>query len=177
MAIDRRAVKLAARMDEGAGVAGASDDLELRRAAAADVPAIRALVREAYEKYVARIGREPAPMTADYDAAVRGHQVWLLDEGQGLRAVLELVPAGDGSVLIENIAVAPRTQGSGVGRRLMDFAEREALRQGFGCVTLYTNEKMVENIALYARLGYVETERRTVDNHRRVFMRKDLART
>jgi ribosomal protein S18 acetylase RimI-like enzyme len=163
-------------MSEGRRGAIASDDLNLRRAASADVSAIRALVRESYEKYVARIGREPAPMTADYDMAVREHQVWLMDGGEGLRAVLELMPAADGSLLIENIAVAPQAQGRGIGRRLMAFAEREALRQGFPCVTLYTNEKMVENIALYRRLGYVETERRAADGYTRVFMRKQLTR-
>lgn len=145
----------------------------LRRATSDDAAAIRALVREAYGHYVARIGREPIPMTADYDHAVRAHQVWLLDGPEGLRAVLELKPEAD-SLLIVNVAVARRAQGSGIGRKLMSFAEGEARRQGFTSVTLYTNEKMTENIALYTRLGYVETERRAVGALRRVFMRKDL---
>lgn len=149
-------------------------DLDLRRATLADAPAIRSLVRAAYEHYVARLGREPQPMTVDYDHAVRVHQIWLLEGADGLRAVLELLPCGDGSLSIENIAVAPAHQKAGIGRRLMAFAEQEARRQGCDSVTLYTNEKMVENIALYTRLGYVETERRTVGDHRRVFMRKDL---
>ena len=145
-----------------------------RRATAADATAIRALVQAAYEKYIARIGRPPMPMTADYDAAVRAHQVWVIDGAVGLRAVLELTPDGAGGLSIENIAVSPSQQKSGLGRRLMAFAEDEARRQGFACVTLYTNETMVENIALYTRLGYVETERRVVGDFRRVFMTKDL---
>lgn len=150
------------------------ESLTLRRATATDASAIRALVRQAYDKYVARIGREPQPMTADYGVAIRDHQIWLLDGAEGLRAVLELKICGDGSLSIENIAVSPRTQKSGIGRKLMRFAEEQALAQGFVCVTLYTNEKMVENIALYTRLGYVETERRIVGDYARVFMRKDL---
>jgi hypothetical protein len=47
-------------------------DAELRRATAADLPAIDRLVDEAYRKYVDRIGRRPAPMDAD-DAAMLGH--------------------------------------------------------------------------------------------------------
>jgi ribosomal protein S18 acetylase RimI-like enzyme len=146
----------------------------LRRAVPGDAAAIGALVRDAYGHYVARIGREPQPMTVDYDLAVREHQVWVLDGADSLRAVLELMPDHD-SLLIVNVAVDPRAQGSGIGRKLMDFAEQEARRQGFTSLTLYTNEKMTENIALYTRLGYVETERRAIGQYRRVFMRKDLS--
>ena len=39
---------------------------------------------------------------------------------------------------------------------------------------LYTHELMVENIALYQRLGYREVERRQEDGFRRVFMRKPI---
>jgi ribosomal protein S18 acetylase RimI-like enzyme len=149
-------------------------DLVLRRAVAADAPAIRALVRAAYQHYVARIGREPMPMTADYDRAIAEHEIWLLDDANGIGAVLELKPCGGGELSIENIAVDAARQKSGIGRKLMAFAEEEARRQGRDRVTLYTNEKMVENIALYTRLGYVETERRDVGEFRRIFMGKDL---
>lgn len=44
--------------------------LPLRRATPADAPAIRTLSRAACTKWVALIGREPWPMTADYDPAV-----------------------------------------------------------------------------------------------------------
>jgi hypothetical protein len=42
----------------------------VRAATAADVVALRAVADAAYQGYVARIGRPPAPMTADYAAAV-----------------------------------------------------------------------------------------------------------
>ena len=35
---------------------------------------------------------------------------------------------------------------------------------------------MVENIALYQRIGYAEVERREDEGFRRVFMRKPVAR-
>ena len=41
---------------------------------------------------------------------------------------------------------------------------------GHSNVYLYTNEKMVENISLYAKVGYVEYERRDEEGFRRVFM-------
>ncbi len=151
----------------------------LRRAVAADVPAIRALVRAAYHPYVARIGREPMPMTADYERAVTEHEIWLLDDAAGIGAVLELKldlksDGRGGELSIENIAVDPARQKSGIGRKLMAFAEAEARRLGCERVTLYTNEKMVENIPLYIHLGYVETELCAIGEFHRVFMHKTL---
>ncbi len=42
----------------------------IRPAVAADCDAVRACVRAAYAKYVERIGREPAPMLADYQRLI-----------------------------------------------------------------------------------------------------------
>ena len=53
-------------------------------------------------------------------------------------------------------------------------AGAEAHRQGFPFIWLYTHEKMTENRAWYARLGYVEFDRRTEHGFSRVFLRKSL---
>ena len=39
---------------------------------------------------------------------------------------------------------------------------------------LYTHEKMTENLALYARIGYVEYDRRSQGAFSRVYLRKHL---
>ena len=39
---------------------------------------------------------------------------------------------------------------------------------------LYTNEQMSENIAMYAKVGYAEYERRQEEGFRRAFLRKVL---
>jgi ribosomal protein S18 acetylase RimI-like enzyme len=77
----------------------------------------------------------------------------------------------DDRLVIENVAVDPARQGEGIGRRLLEFAEQVARRAGVRTVALYTHEKMTENIALYARLGYEEDERRRVEAFSRVFAR------
>jgi hypothetical protein len=41
-------------------------------------------------------------------------------------------------------------------------------------VTLYTNERMTENLVFYPALGYVETGRGMQDGFARVFYRKPL---
>ena len=56
-------------------------------------------------------------MMADYDAAIRNHQVWVFFDSATLLAVLELIVEPDAFIL-ENIAVANGLQGRGVGGRL-----------------------------------------------------------
>jgi len=55
-----------------------NDTGSLRQGDVADVEIIRNLTRAAYAKWVPLIGREPRPMTADYDAAIRAHRFDLL---------------------------------------------------------------------------------------------------
>jgi GNAT superfamily N-acetyltransferase len=139
----------------------------------ADVQAVRAVVVAAYQHYVARIGREPGPMRADYDAAVRDGQVWLAVQDGGVVGLVVLVPEPD-HLLLENIAVIPAQQGQGIGTQLMTFVEDEARRHGLTEVRLYTHEMMTENIAYYGRRGYIETHRDGEDGFRRAFFRKTL---
>src|SRR5262249_44062714 len=65
-------------------------------------------------------------------------------------------------------------QGLGLGRRLLAFAEAEALRRGYREIRLYTHQTMVENQRLYASIGYEETGRGAEAGYERVFMRKQL---
>jgi ribosomal protein S18 acetylase RimI-like enzyme len=148
--------------------------MSIRPAVAADVPAIAAIVREAYAPYVPRIGREPAPMLDDFAAQARDGVAWVLDADGSVAGVVVLLDEAD-HLLIHNVAVAARHRGTGAGRALLRFAEAEAARRGFTEVRLYTNEAMVENIALYGRIGYVESGRGGQSGYRRVFFRKALA--
>lgn len=125
----------------------------MRRATPADAASIRELTRAAYAKWVSVIGREPKPMTADYDAAVRDHLVDLLHVDGSLVALIEMAPGAD-HLLVVNVAVAPACQGQGFGRALLAHAEAVATSLGFGDVRLYTNGRFAENLRLYGRLGY-----------------------
>ncbi len=51
----------------------------------------------------------------------------------------------------------------------------EAMIQGYGELRLYTHVTMTENIALYTRIGWIETHRGEQDGYARVFMRKVLS--
>ena len=129
------------------------DTVELWQAKATDAAAIRELTRSAYARWVPLIGREPKPMTADYDAAVQKHRFDLLYVDRTLAALIETIREPD-HLLVENVAVSPAFQGRGLGRKLMAHAEAVARAAGHAEIRLYTNQRFVENIALYRRLGY-----------------------
>lgn len=149
--------------------------LDLVAASEADVPEMRVLVRSAYEQHVPRIGREPAPMTADYDGVVRSGRSLLAKTGSELVGLVVTAVEED-ALLIENLAVLPRSQGSGVGSLLLQKAEDLAREAGLSEVRLYTNEAMTENITFYRGRGFVETGRAVHAGYRRVFFSKTLPR-
>ena len=146
-----------------------------RVATAGDRPAIEAIVRAAYSPYVSRIGRKPGPMLDDYDALIREGRVYVVGRGGAVNGVLVLIPGQD-AMLLDNVAVAPDAQGSGVGRAMLEFAEKAARDAGYGTVRLYTNEAMTENLGLYAKIGYAETHRAEEKGLRRVYMAKAVGR-
>jgi len=149
------------------------DELRIRAATAADVPAIANIVDQAYRHYIARIGKPSGPMLDDYAARVSEGTVWVLEDGAVIAAIIVLLPTSN-YLLLDNIAVAPAHQGLGLGRQLLAFAEAEALRRGYREIRLYTHQTMVENQRLYSSIGYEETGRGTEAGYDRVFMRKRL---
>jgi ribosomal protein S18 acetylase RimI-like enzyme len=149
------------------------DGTSIRRATTADLTEIRQLIIDAYTKYIERIGRHPAPMTADYATALEHSRVWVLESGGAIVGALVTEDHAD-HLLLETIAVASGAQGQGYGRLLLERAERDAAELGRSEVRLYTNEAMTENLAFYLRHGYRETGRAVQDGFQRVYFSKTV---
>jgi GNAT superfamily N-acetyltransferase len=149
-------------------------ETSIRGGTSSDIEPIRRLVEEAYSLYVPRIGRKPAPMTADYAALVAAGAVTVAELDGELAGVLVTHPE-PAHLLVENVAVAPRHQGRGLGRLLLERAEEQARGLGLTELRLYTNEAMAENLAMYPHLGYVEVGRNMEDGFARVHFRKPVA--
>ena len=132
-----------------------------RRAMSADAPAVRELTRAAYLEWVPVIGREPKPMTADYERAVAEHIIDLYEIAGRLVGLIEMIPEPP-HLSIENIAVAPDLHGKGIGDDLLGHAEAIARALGFQEMRLYTNAKFATNIAFYEKRGFVEFLREPV---------------
>jgi len=146
----------------------------IRRAGLEDRAAVEAIVNAAYAVYVDRIGKPPGPMLDDYARLIADDTVSVIEDAERtMAAVIVLVPKQD-HLLLDNIAVRPDRRGYGLGRQLIAFAEGEARRLGYAELRLYTHQMMTENIALYARLGFVETGRGQEAGYDRVFMTRRL---
>lgn len=148
---------------------------DIRSAVAEDLIQVEDCAVAAYSVYVERIGRKPAPMVADFRRHLaRGELFVARDEVGAVKGYIVLYPRDD-HLHVENVAVGPANQGQGIGVALMSFAEEQARRHGCAALELYTNAKMTENLSLYPKLGYEETDRRTEDGFDRVYFRKTLA--
>ena len=145
--------------------------IEIRPAVSGDAACVDRIAREAYAPYVARIGREPAPMSADHALLIARGEVWVATE-EGEPSGFIVLRTLDESLLLESVAVSGPYRGRGVGRALIAFAERRARDLGLASVELYTNALMTENLRYYPRLGYVEYDRRREHGFDRVYFRK-----
>jgi hypothetical protein len=112
-------------------------------------------VRAAFDVYVARIGRQPAPMTADYRAAVASSRVWVVD-ADGEVAGVAVNEVHDDHLLLAR-------------------AEADARELGLSEIRLVTNQAMTETQTLYPRHGYTERARGRQDGYDRVFYAKSVA--
>src|SRR5215470_14105213 len=101
-----------------------------------DLDAVEEIVQTAYSKYVSRIGREPGPMLDDYGALIDEGRVYVVEHDGAVKGILVLVPEADG-ILLDNVAVAPAAQALGLGRKMLQFAERMAIERGYGRIRLY----------------------------------------
>ncbi len=77
---------------------------------------------------------------------------------------------GDEHASIANIAVSPEFQGQGVGRALIELAERKAKEKSYSELHLATHVLLQENISLYEYFGWEETNR----DDSKVHMKKEI---
>lgn len=58
------------------------------------------------------------------------------------------------SIQLTGLFIAPWARGQGLSRRLIDYIERTAVKEGFGIINLDIRETQVAAIALYESVGY-----------------------
>ena len=112
-------------------------------------------------------------MLWDFSQVIEGRQVSVVEPEGEIIGVLVLAETKDG-FLLDVVAVHPKSQGRGIGRRLLTFAENQARAQGFDSIHLCANVHMTENQALYTKIGNREYESRVEKGYSLVYMRKQL---
>lgn len=147
--------------------------LGIRLAGPHDARQAKACIDAAFEEYIPLIGKPPAPMCLDLAAEIAAAHVWVAESVGAVAGVLVQYGTEAGFYL-DTVAVLPRLHGTGVGRALLQHAERTAVERGFNSIWLVTNAVMSQNQVLYPRIGYVEFDRRHDGGYHRVFYRKVL---
>ncbi|WP_439154268.1 GNAT family N-acetyltransferase [Yoonia sp.] len=132
-------------------------DPVIRHAQAKDALALASCIDAAYAQYAGRISDLP-PVSDGCAEDIAINQVWVAALDDKVIAGLVLV-ADEGFMKLANLAVHPDHGGTGLGRKLAEFAEREAVRQGFNEMRLNTHVDMPENVRLYQHLGWAEVAR------------------
>ena len=148
-------------------------DVQLKPAQEDDLPFVKRCAKLAYEMYVQRIGKPPAPMVADFPVALSQGELELI-YADGKSAGFLVSQMREDHLFVENVAVHPDFQNQGIAKTLFVILDQRAAQNRLAAIELYTNEKMTENLAFYPKLGFVETERRSEAGFDRVYFRKTL---
>jgi len=147
--------------------------IQLRPAQPEDHEQIVACVEAAYRGYIEAIGQKPAPMLDDYKALIRAEAITVAFDGDDLVGLIVMWARPD-HWYVDNVAVWPEHQGTGVGSVLMAHADEMARAAGFVEVRLYTNEAMTANTTYYEHRGYSETHRSEEAGYNRIYYSRDL---
>ena len=143
--------------------------IRFRRAVSGDLEAIVALLAND------PLGREREQHGPELDPRYRAafteierdpHQLLGIAEGEGgIVGVLQLsfIPGltrrGMWRGQIEGVRVAPTERGSGVGRRMLEWAIEECRKRGCGLVQLTSDERRADAHRFYEALGFRATHR------------------
>jgi GNAT superfamily N-acetyltransferase len=108
---------------------------------------------------------------------MRGGSFWVASNGLEVAGMFGLLP-NTGSIQIRRLSVVPNHRRRGLGRAMLDFAEKIALSEHVHRMELSTSEFQREAIALYQQAGYElqrEENVQTPDGDiRTLFLAKDL---
>ncbi|NKB86829.1 MAG: GNAT family N-acetyltransferase [Acidobacteria bacterium] len=134
---------------------GVVDHLAIREAVASDATALAACIDAAYAHYEERIPDLPL-VSANCAEQIETNLVWVAEAEGAIVGALVLIPE-DGFMRFANVAVHPDFRGAGLGSRLLDLAEFEAVGRGYTEMRLNTHVQMPDNARIYLRRGWVQS--------------------
>jgi len=136
-------------------------EVGVRAATFADARAVSSLFKEAFcefrqfyttEAYRATVLDEPAIIHQ-----IKQSRVWVAEYGESIAGTLTAVWKPD-CIMLRSMAVRPNARGLGVGRKLLQYAERFARDNSCGRLSLYTMRFLKPAIQLYLSAGFRFTD-------------------
>jgi putative acetyltransferase len=143
--------------------------IQIRPFRAGDARAVRALFArvnralapqgqaDRFERYIESSIAGEIGRIAEYYAPPGRAGFWVAMQGTELAGFFGLEPAGPDAAELRRMYVAPEMRRMGLGRALLAWAEKEALKLGYSRLDLSTSELQGPALALYRQAGYQET--------------------
>jgi putative acetyltransferase len=148
--------------------------IDMRRYAAADAEAVRALfvrvnrllapphLADAFENYIARSLAEEIDRIPAYYGERQG-SFWAALSGDRIVGMFGLEVPGPGAMELRRMYVDPDARRGGIARTMLALAEDECRRRGVREMVLSTSEMQKEALALYRNAGYRELREEIAD--------------
>ncbi|NLC69512.1 MAG: GNAT family N-acetyltransferase [Clostridiaceae bacterium] len=159
-------------------VTGACDQIKIKKAEPGDAKIIQEIVRAAFKKYVkdAGITEKINALTEtikDIKNDIRTKEVFI--------ASFRGVPAGtirveikpDNTAFITRFGVLPEYQNNGIGKALLNHADKQLVSRGIKKVYLHTASRYRELICFYYNMGFYVDSTTKDRGYTRVLMVKE----
>ncbi|MDP4550641.1 GNAT family N-acetyltransferase [Alkalihalobacillus macyae] len=142
----------------------------IRKAELKDADELQECMLLAYSEYEDRINVETLPpLNVDYKDEISSFPVWVVEVNNNVIAGL-ILSFEEKNASLANIAIHPDFQGKGLGKFLLNFAEKEAITKGYSDIHLATHALFTENVLIYNKLGWVVLDQ----DETKVYMKKYL---
>ncbi|MSU91214.1 GNAT family N-acetyltransferase [Rhodobacteraceae bacterium 2CG4] len=145
----------------------------IRHARLSDLQQIRYLAQTQFAPYALRVRGRREPLRDDLRKLVEDEQIYVYVRDNGVRGFIIYRISGP-DVHIEALAVSYSYRRRGVGRQLLDAADREGLKKHCRRAIFYTNAQMFENLAYFRGKGFTEVDRRFDHGYERIYMERYL---
>jgi ribosomal protein S18 acetylase RimI-like enzyme len=78
----------------------------IRKAVDADLAAVKSCAASAYNRYIDRIGKKPAPMIADFAGSIKKEELYVVEDQAKICGFVVFYAKPD-HIHLENVAVSP----------------------------------------------------------------------
>jgi GNAT superfamily N-acetyltransferase len=154
-----------------------SSDIKIRLAEKGDELTIAAILYDAFIEYKSLYTVKAFYATilgiTKISERIYNKTMWVALYQNVIGGTLSLTPNYDG-LYIRSVAVATTLRRNGLGKALMNHAENEAIRLGFGYLELTTTAFLFEAIRLYESFGFEVWGYEDLYGTQLIKMKKDL---
>ena len=145
----------------------------IRHARLSDLQQLRYLAQTAFAPSAPGVRGRREPLRADLRELVEHEDITVFMVRNRVRGFICYHIDGP-DLHIEALAVSARQRRRGVGRQLLDQADRDGLEQKCRRAIFHSNAAMFENLAYFRAKGFEEIDRRTENGFERVYMERYL---